>query len=67
MTMRRGRPLLRAGMVGDTAYQVGTKAEQGHQGEYERAAAVAAAVARARLRRLPPVASRRRNSSGRRR
>lgn len=46
MTMRRGRPLLRAGMVGDTAYQVGTKAEQEHQGEYERAAAVAAAAAR---------------------
>ncbi len=44
MTMRRGRPLLRAGMVGGTAYHVGTKAEQGHQGEDGRAAAVAPAV-----------------------
>ena len=55
MTMRRGRPLLRAGMVGDTAYQRGTKAEQGHQEEYERAAAVAAAAARVAAPAAPPA------------
>jgi hypothetical protein len=44
MTMRRGRPLMRAGMVGG-AYDRGKKVDQGRRQEYEQAAVAAPAGA----------------------
>ena len=52
MTMRRGRPLLRAGMVGGTD-RAGKKVGRGRRQEYEQAAAAAPAAAPAPARAAP--------------